>query len=226
MTFTAIRAGAARGTALALADGMDVVEPRWEWRTFGDGFPDVEALVAAASPHLRASRETYIVCNGSDVNVKIRDDLIDVKVLQRKDRGLELWSPVLKAPFPAGAGTIRRLFAEWCLLSPALARDEYTQSEFFSEVIALTPQCHIIDVEKQRRGSALFGCTVEAATLKAGDRRMATVAVEATNPHHVLDAVRALALADCENVNYVKALKRIAASSGPGSVALPGGRMS
>ncbi len=200
---------------------MNVVEPRWEWRTFGDRFPDVEALVAAAAPHLRASRETYIVCDGSDVSVKIRDDRIDVKVLQRAERGLELWSPVL-APFPAGAGVIRRLFAEWCLLSPALGRDEYTQAEFLSEVIAVTPECHIIDVENQRRSAALFGCTVEAATLQAGDRRLATVAVEATNPHHVLDAVRALTLSDCENVNYVKALKRIAAVAGPGPVARPG----
>jgi len=193
---------------------MDVVEPRWEWRTFGDRFPDVEALVAAASPHLRASRETYIVCNGSDANVKIRDDQIDVKVLQRRERGLELWSPVLKAPFPAGAGVIRRLFAEWDLLSPALARDEYTQAEFLSEVIAVTPQCHIIDVEKQRRGAALFGCTVEATTLKAGEHRLATIAVKDANPRHVLDAVRALALADRENVNCVKVLKR-KALSGP-----------
>ncbi|MGE3489028.1 MAG: hypothetical protein AB7N29_03395 [Vicinamibacterales bacterium] len=197
---------------------MNVVEPRWEWRTFGDRFTDVEALVAASAPTLRVSHETYIVCNGSDVNTKIRDGQVDVKVLLRVERGLELWSPVLKVPFPIGAGVIRRLFAECGLLSPALARDQYTQVEFLSEVIALTPPCHIIDVEKQRRGAALFGCTVEAAMLRAGDRRIATVAVEATNPNHVLDAVRALALTDHENVSYVKALKRIAAG------ALAGGR--
>ena len=205
---------------------MNVVEPRWEWRTFGDRFTDVEALVSAAAPTLRVSRDTYIVCDGSDVTTKIRDAQVNVKVRRRVEQGLELWSLVLKAPFPIGAGVIRRLFAEWCLLSPALARDDYTQSEFLSEVIALTPRCHIIDVEKHRRGAVLFGCRVEAATLKAGDHHIATVAVEATNLHHVLEAVRTLALSDCENVNCVKALKRIVVPSGPGPVARAGGRLS
>lgn len=202
---------------------MNVVEPRWEWRTFGDRFTDVEALVAASAPTLRVSHETYIVCDGSDVNTKIRNGQVDVKVLLRVERGLELWTPVLKAAFSVGAGVIRRLFAEWCLLSPALARDEYTQAEFLSEVIALTPQCHIIDVEKRRRATALFGCTVEAATLRAGDSQTATVAIKATNPNHVRDAVRALALTDCENVSYVEALKRIAAEPGPGGVTFASG---
>lgn len=197
---------------------MNVVEPRWEWRTFGERFADVEALIAAAAPAPRISRETYIICNGSDVHTKIHDAQIDVKVLLGAERGLELWASVLKAPFPIAAGVIRRLFAECGLLSPALARDEYPQAEFLSEVIALTPPCHIIDVDKHRHGAALFGCTVEAATLRAGNRQVATVAVEAASPDRVIDAVRALALTQLENLNYVKALKLLAAESGPGGV--------
>ena len=189
---------------------MNVVEPKWEWRAFGHRFAEVEALVAAAATGPTVNRDTYIVCNGSDVDTKIREAQVDVKVRLQVAQGLELWSPALRAPFPIGAGVIRRLFAEWGLLSPALARDVYTQRELLSEVIALTPQCHIIDVEKQRRGTDLLGCLVEAATLKVGDRQLSSVAVESVNPNHVRDALSALALADHENLSYVTALKRLA----------------
>jgi hypothetical protein len=188
---------------------MNVVAPMWAWRTFGDRFTHVETLVAAAAPRFQLTQDTYIVCNGSDVNTTIRDAQLEVMVRLQAAHGLELWSRALRARFPIGAGVIRRLFAEWGLLSPALGRDEYTQREFLSEVIALTPQCHIIDVEKQHRGTALFGCAVEAATLKAGDRQFSTVAVEAAEPDDVLGALSALALSDRENLNYVKALKRL-----------------
>src|SRR5689334_20296616 len=75
--------------------------PRWEWRTFGDGFRTADAVFARFEPSgIQDSDELYLVAPG-DNNVKIRDDLMDIKVLREVDsNGLERWEPIMKASFP------------------------------------------------------------------------------------------------------------------------------
>ena len=59
-------------------------------------------LQEATAPALE-SDERYLLA-GVDRNVKIRDDLLDVKVLREVDaKGLERWEPVMKADFPLAA---------------------------------------------------------------------------------------------------------------------------
>ena len=74
---------------------------RWEWRSFGQHFGAAEeriAKYAPSDPH--ESDEIYFLTGGGD-NVKVRDDLMDVKVLREVSAdGLEQWAPVMKAPFP------------------------------------------------------------------------------------------------------------------------------
>ena len=48
------------------------------------------------------SEEIYLVSAATDANVKIRDQLLDIKRLERVDEhGLEQWRPELKAAVPA-----------------------------------------------------------------------------------------------------------------------------
>ena len=43
----------------------------------------------------------------TDANVKVRDELLDVKELEHVDAdGLEQWAPVLKAQFPVAADQV------------------------------------------------------------------------------------------------------------------------
>ena len=89
---------------------MDKIIPRWEWRTFGPSFGPAEAAFAALEPTgIQESDELYLLSGMGD-NVKVRDDLMDIKVFVETDAaGLEQWGPVLKATFPlAAADTIRR----------------------------------------------------------------------------------------------------------------------
>ncbi len=65
---------------------MATIIPRWEWRTFGSAFGGAEAILAekiAGAPH--ESDEVYFL-SGSGENVKVRDDLMDVKVLREIER--------------------------------------------------------------------------------------------------------------------------------------------
>ena len=85
---------------------MAKIIPRWEWRAFGPRFP---APQRTPSPSCRPggsqeSDELYLLAAAGD-NVKVRDDLMDIKVLREVDAdGLERWEPVMKAAFPLRDG--------------------------------------------------------------------------------------------------------------------------
>ena len=80
------------------------VVPRWEWRTFGAAVDAIEAsLPCVFDGDTHVSEERYFIGPGEG-SVKIRDDLIDVKVLRNVDvDGLERWEPVLKTGLPLAA---------------------------------------------------------------------------------------------------------------------------
>src|SRR5207342_379045 len=84
---------------------------RWEWRTFGDSFgPAGAALRQWESTGESEGEERYLLTTDGD-NVKIRDELLDIKVLREvDDRGLERWEPSLKAGFPLDAPTLMTTF--------------------------------------------------------------------------------------------------------------------
>ena len=206
---------------------MPPVVPRWEWRTFGDRFPAAEARLLAAAFDLKVSREIYIVCASSDANVKIRNDQIDVKRLQRVERDLELWSPVLKATFPIGADVVALVFEHWAMAPPALERPAYTLKEFLAEIVGPVRLLHAVDVAKERRGATIDGCAVEIAKLTVHVQTVETVAVEKDDPDRVLRTVRSLGLSGYRNENYVKALKRMLGVRPPDvHGCAPGGRLS
>ena len=59
------------------------IVPRWEWRTFGDGFGEAEGRLASLSPErAQESDELYLLSRTSDASVKVRDGLMDVKRLR------------------------------------------------------------------------------------------------------------------------------------------------
>ena len=68
---------------------MAAIVPRWEWRTFGRRFGRAEAAFAALAPEDPTSQELYLL-SGDDASAKIRDELMDIKVLQEVNSdGLE-----------------------------------------------------------------------------------------------------------------------------------------
>ena len=81
---------------------MNTIVPRWEWRTFGERFDAADNRLARLEPdRVQESDEIYLLSLRGDASIKVRDDLMDVKHLQRvSEQGLELWMPVMKASFP------------------------------------------------------------------------------------------------------------------------------
>src|SRR5215467_11149604 len=115
---------------------MAKVVPRWEWRTFGTHFGVAEARFAEMTPgNVQESDELYFL-GGNGANVKVRDDLMDIKVLREVgEDGLERWEPVMKEAFPLPAADAASVFASLQVAAPRLARDAYTYDQFVSELV-------------------------------------------------------------------------------------------
>src|SRR5262249_34293235 len=119
------------------APPMAEIVPRWEWRAFGEDFGEAESHFGALEPErVQESDELYLLSRNSDENVKIRDDLLDVKTLEHvNDEGLEQWIPVLKAEFPVPADELGPVLERLRVDAGELARDAYTLDQLLEEVV-------------------------------------------------------------------------------------------
>ena len=113
---------------------MPGIVPRWEWRIFADAFGGAnDSLRRRAEGAPRESDELYFLTPSGE-NVKVRDDLMDVKVLRDVNaEGLEQWYPVMKAGFPLPAAEVKKVLEALHVQAPALKRSQYTLDEFASE---------------------------------------------------------------------------------------------
>ncbi len=209
-----------RGIGIALASCLAMpttpsVTPRWEWRTFGDRFDDVEAVIAL-TPHSTAmTRDIYLISDRSDANVKVRGGLaIDIKRLQRVDDELELWVPVLVATFPLAPDTVARIWEHLGGPAPTYAHAPDTL-EALLVLVQRDPAVHVVTVDKVRRGAVIDDCHVEIADLSIDGRPLRTVGVENEQPAQVRRTVRVLGIADREPASYVRALKTLLRVPGP-----------
>src|SRR5262245_19202710 len=116
---------------------MATIVPRWEWRTFGSHFGIAETRFAELTPGAVEESDELYFLGGSGANVKVRDDLMDIKVLREVNaEGLERWEPVMKQPFPLPAAEAAKVFASLSLAVPELVRNAYTLDQFTDEIVA------------------------------------------------------------------------------------------
>lgn len=183
---------------------MTATATRWEWRTFGDGDGAVLNAVEDAAAKLSAtgvqeSDEVYFVAPGGE-NVKIRDAVLDIKVLRETDDvGLHRWEPTLKAAFPLSRADVTTAFEALHQPLPALGRDAYTLEQFETELIGPNPAVRAVPVHKRRVRYTYRGCMAELSEFVVDGRRVRTIAIEAEDPAAVWAAVNAAGLG--EHVN-------------------------
>jgi exopolyphosphatase/guanosine-5'-triphosphate,3'-diphosphate pyrophosphatase len=191
---------------------MTSITPRWEWRTFGSDFGAAEEVFAALEPTaIQESDEVYLR-TGSGPIVKIRDELMDVKVLQAvSPEGLEQWIPVMKESFPLAATDVAKVFAMLEIASPPLSRDSYTLDQFLSEVLEPHPEVSAVPIHKKRVRYTLGGCMAEVTDLQIDGVPMRTIAIESEDPDKVIAAVNAAGMQSLVNHNFVRAMTAVLA---------------
>jgi exopolyphosphatase/guanosine-5'-triphosphate,3'-diphosphate pyrophosphatase len=181
--------------------------PRWEWRIFGTGLGAAEEILAASTQGpLEETDERYLL-SAAGGNVKVRYDLMDVKLLREVDAdGLERWEPVLKAGFPLPAAEVSKVFDALGVLPPPLTRDAYTLDQFLHELVEPSGAVRAVRVHKRRRRYRLADCMAEVADLEVDGRVARTIAVESEDPVAVMAAVRSLGLDGQVNTSYPRGL--------------------
>ena len=192
---------------------MAEILPRYEFRAFAQNFGMVETTLRklAKCEQIRESSETYIIsAANSENNTKIRDGKMDIKVFIEAKEGLEQWNPRMKGEFPLGAEVLRReVFPAFGVSEPAFGRESYTLQEYLDDIIFPHPQLTAVSVFKLRFAFTVNGCITEIADLLINGAAIRTVAVEHTDIAAILKAKEMLSLAGYENVNYLRAIKRI-----------------
>jgi exopolyphosphatase/guanosine-5'-triphosphate,3'-diphosphate pyrophosphatase len=186
---------------------MTVIVPRWEWRWFGPRLGPAESKLAALTPvGVQESSETYLLSGAGD-NVKVRDALMDIKVLREVDRnGLEQWTPVMKAGFPLPAAEVAKVFEALRLDLPPLRRERYSLDEFISELAVPSGRIRAVKVDKRRTRYTVGGFMAELSDVVADGKPTRTVAVESEDAAAVIAAVRSLGLSGYVNTSYPRGL--------------------
>lgn len=188
---------------------MTEIRPRWEWRSFGRRFGAAEELLARLTPSgVQESDEIYLL-SGAGENVKVRDALMDIKVLREVNAdGLEQWTPVMKAGFPLpGVEAVKVLEAlRLPVPVPTSVRESYTLDEFIGQFAAPGGIVRAVRVHKRRVRYTVDGCMAELSEVVADGKSTRTLAVESEDAAGVMRAVRGLGLEGYTNTSYPRGL--------------------
>ena len=192
---------------------MTDIKPRYEFRIWAESLSNLQDKLRrlAAPVRTEASKETYLISAATDrCNAKIRDDLMDIKILINTDRGLEQWKPVLKAGFPLERSVIdAQIFPGLELKAPHLSSVRYGMDEFLHAVIRKQPEIEIVPVSKTRLQFALDACQAEFASTIINILARDTGAVESADPDAVLELIRRLGIEGSPNTSYINQIKQI-----------------
>jgi exopolyphosphatase/guanosine-5'-triphosphate,3'-diphosphate pyrophosphatase len=186
---------------------MNEIVPRWEWRSFGRQFGEAQARLMALAPQgMQESDEVYLL-SGAGGNAKIRDGLMDIKVLREVNaEGLEQWTPVMKAGFPLSAAQAAETVESLGLPVPALSRPAYTLEGLIEELGRAGGAIRMVKVHKRRTRYTIGPCMAECSDVVANGKPTRTIAVESTDAQAVVRAVQGLGLGGYTNTSYPRGL--------------------
>jgi hypothetical protein len=186
---------------------------RYEFRAFAINFglPEEKMRALSAIDRFRESSEIYILSRDNRKNnIKIRCNMMDIKVFVKEEKGLQLWDPRIKEEFPLKMEIIRdEVFPLLCVAVPEFKRIEYSLTQYLDDIVRPHRELVTARVFKRRFGYRIDGCTSEIAELIINGAAVRTLAVESVDAEAVLDARKTLGLQGYENVSYLLAIRRI-----------------
>jgi len=190
---------------------MSQVQPRFEFRIWGEDLDDVASRVRSVADQALGrveTSETYlVVLDRDDINPKIRADLLDIKALVAVVEGFEQWKPWRKDEFPLSAEALDRVLVKLGGYRVHLESEVYSVGDFVDEVVRSHPLLHEADVHKYRSRYSAAGCLAEVADVSIDGHELATVAIESEDISGLAALRYRLGLEGHLNVNYPRAIK-------------------
>jgi len=193
---------------------VSAVIPRYEFRIFGNNLEKYIKKIEELSPRemTREMDSVYMLTSWKRKNnVKIREGVMDIKVLEQEHLGLQQWNPFLVGEFPLDSDVIKTVvFPAIGIESPMFERKNYSLKQFISEVVTVDPDLAVAYVWKTRHAYTIGGCITEIAEIKVNGASIKTICIESEDPDKVIDAKQLIGInSKVENVSYPLALKRI-----------------
>lgn len=194
----------------------EISKPRFEFRTFGQGFEKEKHRMAQFSVLVpekvweRKSDEVYIVSKTNDINnTKIRNGKMDIKTFVKEVNGLEQWNPLLKTEFPLKAKFIKdKVFPAFQTECPKLKKEEYSLRQFLN-IIKKHNDLQAVSVKKHRFGYMVNDTICEFAEVLINGVLVFTINSESTEIKDIQKTMEDVELTKYENINYLQAIKRI-----------------
>jgi hypothetical protein len=188
--------------------------PKYEFRLFGQSFPELEKLIGEKAGFIRNRRmdDVYLLTAAdNENNVKIRNGKMDMKVLEETFEGLERWTPYMIGEFPMETEVIKStVFPALGIPSPAFNRTEYKLNQFLNELVYHDPDLFVAYTSKSRKEYEFNECELEITDVTINSACIKTICIESESYEKVLETKAILNISeDEENVNYPTALKKI-----------------
>jgi exopolyphosphatase / guanosine-5'-triphosphate,3'-diphosphate pyrophosphatase len=186
---------------------MAGIIPRWEWRVFGTNYATAEDAFSGLSPGaVQESDEIYLFSH-VDSNVKIRDWLMDIKLLREVDAdGLQRWEPIMKQGFPLPRNDVATVYDALGITTSPPDGDIASLDHLLATLAESGSAVRAVRIHKRRVRYTLAGCMAEVADLQADGQSTRTIAIESEDPSAVISAVRGLGLDGHLNTSYPRAL--------------------
>lgn len=191
-------------------------KPRFEFRTFGQGFShNILKMSSLSEPvpekfRKRISGEIYLISAANNTNnVKIRDGKLDIKTFVQEKEALEQWEPLTKAEFPLTAEFLgENLFAALGVDIPDFDQEKYSLKALL-KIAQMHPDLTAVRVKKQRFGYMVNNTICEHANVLINGALVVSLSSESTEIDDIKKTIRDVGLVGIENINYLKAIKRV-----------------
>lgn len=195
------------GAESSTQKSVPVIPLRWEWRSFGERFGVAEERIARLAPSApKETDEIYFLSSGGE-NVKVRDDLMDIKVLREVNRDrLEQWAPMMKAAFPLSPADVAKVAEALHVPAPASSREGCSLDAMLEALHRPDSGVRVVRVHKRRVRYRLDGCVGELSDIVANEQTVRTIAIESEDPGAVVRAMELLGLTGYSNINYLRGI--------------------
>lgn len=185
---------------------------RWEWRSF-EYQPELWQHALGEHPvavQASLSRETYLLVPDARINVKIRNDRLEVKQLLASDpAGIQQWSPTLQAELPLASSELAALLRIWQCEPAGEFPRRLPARELMRWLLGRVPSLQVIPLKKWRRRYEVDGCRAERATIHARGAILESLAFEHEDPAVLLATLNSRGLDPACNTSYPLALCRL-----------------
>lgn len=199
-----------------MSQQTDHLVPRYEFRTFDKNldqyFDLLKNLTGIPDNEIqkRYSEETYFL-NGNltDINCKVRNDILDIKKLLEKKNDLEQWYPVYKHDFPLPQEElIQIVFPLLRIRFPRLRLKGFSFNEWIN-LIQTVKHCYVVPVKKTRFGFELNKTICEFAEVQIAKTVLQSIACESENVVKVKETISILQIDKFENTSYPKVIRQV-----------------